>query len=71
MELMTILKCCLFVFWFFYSNAYLKLKKVTEAKRMIKLFLPLILVYTILLAAEVYFATVFVGQVLKEEGIKQ
>ena len=69
MEMLNILKCCSIIFWFFYSNNFLRQRKVTEAIRMAKLYCLLIPVYSICTGVELYFAYRFVDSVLNDEDV--
>ena len=71
MELFNILRAFHFIFWFFYSNAHVKHRKVTEMNRLLKWWLPLFGSYVTFMLVEIYFGLTFVYKILNTEEISQ
>lgn len=62
-------KSILFIAWFFYSSHFCKQRKVTEIKRLTKWFMPLIFIYIVFVAVEVFFGTLFIKRVLNQQDV--
>ena len=63
-ELFNIIRAFHFIFWFFYSNSYIRQRKVTQMNKLIKWFGPLLGLYLCCIVIELYFGLTFVSAVV-------